>query len=118
MIDHLSGGVTDLDHSRRFYDAVLRPLGLVRILDFDGRGSDYGAMAAPFGVEFTITVEASVSPLGGNAHLLPCTESRCGSRLPRVGPQNRRPATMAFPTFARTTTPTTTARSFSIQTVI
>src|SRR5262249_28557953 len=34
----------------------------VRILDFDGRGSDYGAMAAPFGVEFTITVEASVSP--------------------------------------------------------
>ena len=65
MIDHVSVGVTDLERSRRFYDSVLRPLGLVRILDFEGRGSDYGAMAPPFGVEFTITVEAAVSPLVG-----------------------------------------------------
>ena len=65
MIDHVSVGVTDLGRSRRFYDAALRPLGLVRILDFEGRGSDYGVMAAPFGVEFTITVEAAVSPLLG-----------------------------------------------------
>jgi catechol 2,3-dioxygenase-like lactoylglutathione lyase family enzyme len=65
MLDHVSLGVTDLECSRRFYDAVLRPLGLVRTVDFQGPGSDYGAMAGQLGVEFTITVEmggASPSP--------------------------------------------------------
>jgi catechol 2,3-dioxygenase-like lactoylglutathione lyase family enzyme len=33
--DHVSVGVRDLEQSRRFYDAVLRPLGVVRILDFE-----------------------------------------------------------------------------------
>ena len=66
MLDHVSLGVTDLERSRRFYDAVLRPLGLVRTVDFQGRGSDYGAMAGQLGVEFTITVEMDgVSPLQG-----------------------------------------------------
>ena len=66
MLDHVSLGVTELPRSRQFYDAVLRPLGLVRTVDFQGRGSDYGTMAGPFGVEFTITVEArGASPLQG-----------------------------------------------------
>ena len=40
MLDHASLGVTNIDRSRRFYDAVLRPLGLVRIVDFgSGRGT-------------------------------------------------------------------------------
>ena len=65
MIDHVSVGVRNLEISRRFYDAVLLPLGLVRILDFEGRGSDYGLMAAPLGVEFTITAEQPVSPAAG-----------------------------------------------------
>jgi catechol 2,3-dioxygenase-like lactoylglutathione lyase family enzyme len=65
MLDHVSFGVTDLERSRRFYDAALHPLGLVRTVDFEGRGSDYGAMAGQFGVEFTITVETGVSPLQG-----------------------------------------------------
>ena len=65
MLDHISLGVTDLERSRRFYDAVLRPLGLVRIVDFQGRGSDYGAMAGQLGVEFTITAESDVTPLLG-----------------------------------------------------
>jgi catechol 2,3-dioxygenase-like lactoylglutathione lyase family enzyme len=55
MLDHVSIGVTDLARSRRFYDAVLLPLGLVRTLDFEGRGSDFGAMAGQLGVVFTIT---------------------------------------------------------------
>ena len=58
MLDHISLGVIDLGRSRRFYDAALRPLGLVRIVDFQGRGSDYGAMAGQLGVEFTITAES------------------------------------------------------------
>jgi catechol 2,3-dioxygenase-like lactoylglutathione lyase family enzyme len=58
MLDHVSIGVSDLERSRRFYDAALRPLGIVRTLDFAHRGSDYGAMAGQLGVEFTITLEA------------------------------------------------------------
>jgi catechol 2,3-dioxygenase-like lactoylglutathione lyase family enzyme len=65
MLDHVSLGVKDLERSRRFYDAALRPLGIVRIVDFQARGSDYGTMAGPFGVEFTITAEESVAPLQG-----------------------------------------------------
>ena len=58
MLDHVSVGVTDISRSRGFYDAVLRPLGLVRIVDFgEGRGSDYGAAAGSIGVEFTITAK-------------------------------------------------------------
>ncbi len=64
MLDHVSIAVSDLARSRQFYDAALRPLGLVRTLDF-GRGSDYGAMLSQLGVEFTITVEQGVAPLAG-----------------------------------------------------
>jgi catechol 2,3-dioxygenase-like lactoylglutathione lyase family enzyme len=66
MLDHVSLGVTDLDRSRRFYDAALRVLGIVRTVDFGGgRGSDYGAMAGQLGVELTITVEPGVAPSRG-----------------------------------------------------
>jgi catechol 2,3-dioxygenase-like lactoylglutathione lyase family enzyme len=70
MLDHVSLGVTNVDRSRCFYDAVLRPLGLVRIVDFGrDRGSDYGAAPGSLGVEFTITGEAEVmTPIPG-AHL-------------------------------------------------
>ena len=61
MLDHVSVGVNNLDRSRRFYDAALRPLGLVRIVDFGrDRGSDYGAAPGSLGVEFTITKEAAI----------------------------------------------------------
>jgi catechol 2,3-dioxygenase-like lactoylglutathione lyase family enzyme len=66
MLDHVSLGVTDLARSRRFYDAVLQPLGLVRIVNFgNNRGSDYGAAPGSLGVEFTITAEGSVKPAQG-----------------------------------------------------
>ena len=61
MLDHVSVGVTNIDRSRKFYDAALRPLGLVRIVDFgEGRGSDYGVAPGSLGVEFTITNEAKI----------------------------------------------------------
>jgi catechol 2,3-dioxygenase-like lactoylglutathione lyase family enzyme len=70
MLDHVSLGVTDVNRSRGFYDTALRPLGVVRIVDFGGgRGSDYSAAPGSFGVEFTITSEAEVrTPIPG-AHL-------------------------------------------------
>jgi catechol 2,3-dioxygenase-like lactoylglutathione lyase family enzyme len=69
MIDHVSLGVTNLKRSRRFYDAALRPLGIVRIVDFEQRGSDYGAMAGSLGVEFTITAEPNKVLLSPGMHL-------------------------------------------------
>jgi catechol 2,3-dioxygenase-like lactoylglutathione lyase family enzyme len=65
MLDHVSLGVRDLERSRRFYDAALRALGIVRIVDFQQRGSDYGTMAGPLGVEFTITLENDPQPSSG-----------------------------------------------------
>jgi len=65
MLDHVSLGVTDLGRSRRFYDAALGPLGLVRTLDFEDRGSDYGFAATQLGLEFTITREVGVSSAPG-----------------------------------------------------
>jgi len=70
MLDHVSLGVTDIKRSRRFYDAVLIPLGLVRIVDFgEDRGSDYGAAPGSTGVEFTITREADVRTPVPGAHI-------------------------------------------------
>lgn len=64
MVDHVSLGVSDLERSRRFYDVVLRPLGLVRTLNF-GRCSDWGSAAGQTAVEFTITIEAEGAPSPG-----------------------------------------------------
>lgn len=69
MLDHVSLGVSDLERSRRFYDAVLRPLGIVRIVDFQRRGSDYGALPGSLGVEFTITQESAGSLLSRGMHV-------------------------------------------------
>ena len=68
MLDHVSLGVSDLERSRRFYDAVLQPLGLVRTVNFEGRGSDYGNAPGQPGVEFTITLEQGAIPSRG-AHI-------------------------------------------------
>jgi catechol 2,3-dioxygenase-like lactoylglutathione lyase family enzyme len=70
MLDHVSLGVSDIGRSRRFYDAALRPLGLVRIVDFrKGMGADYGAAPGSTGVEFTITEEAGPAVPSRGAHL-------------------------------------------------
>ena len=70
MLDHVSLGVSDIERSRAFYDAALRPLGLVRIVDFGAeRGSDYGAAPGSLGVEFTITREPGIAAPSAGAHL-------------------------------------------------
>jgi catechol 2,3-dioxygenase-like lactoylglutathione lyase family enzyme len=65
MLDHVSLGVSDLELSRSFYDAVLDPVGLVRINDFEGRGSDYDIPERTLGTVFTITREDNVKPSNG-----------------------------------------------------
>jgi catechol 2,3-dioxygenase-like lactoylglutathione lyase family enzyme len=44
MVDHVSLGVTDLERSKTFYDAVLKPLGVARFYDYEG-GLGYGTAA-------------------------------------------------------------------------
>jgi catechol 2,3-dioxygenase-like lactoylglutathione lyase family enzyme len=39
MIDHISIGVRDIEAAKAFYDAVLRPLGLMRLYE----GADFAA---------------------------------------------------------------------------
>jgi catechol 2,3-dioxygenase-like lactoylglutathione lyase family enzyme len=81
MLDHVSLGVSDIDRSRRFYDAALQPLGLVRIVDFGaGRGSDYGAAPGSLGVEFTITREPEVRGPAPGAHVCFRAPSRVAVR--------------------------------------
>jgi catechol 2,3-dioxygenase-like lactoylglutathione lyase family enzyme len=62
MIDHVSLGVTDLDRSKAFYDAALRPLGYTRIMEFP-EGIGYGADQKPafwIGVPGGATISAGV----------------------------------------------------------
>jgi catechol 2,3-dioxygenase-like lactoylglutathione lyase family enzyme len=69
MLDHVSLGVNDLELSRRFYDAVLEPIGLVRFSDFEGRGTDYDLYTSAertYGCVFTITREDNVKPSNGH----------------------------------------------------
>jgi len=113
MIGHVSVGVTDLERSRRFYDAALGPLGLVRILDFEGRGSDYGAMAPR-------SASNSQLPLRRQCYRYwECTSASVHQAAMRSALSTPRrsksaAATTAVLAFAPTTTPTTTGRSFSI----
>jgi catechol 2,3-dioxygenase-like lactoylglutathione lyase family enzyme len=61
MLDHVSLGVSDIARSRHFYDLALRPIGLVRIVNFHkGKGADYGDAPGSVGVRFTITEESNL----------------------------------------------------------
>ncbi len=46
MFDHLSLGVSDLERSRAFYDAALKPLGYGRVMDF-AEATGYGLSDHP-----------------------------------------------------------------------
>jgi catechol 2,3-dioxygenase-like lactoylglutathione lyase family enzyme len=70
MLDHVSLGVSDIARSRRFYDDALRPLGLVRIVDFrEGKGADYGDAPGSTGVRLTITEEPGAVIPSRGSHL-------------------------------------------------
>lgn len=48
MLDHVTVAVSDLERSRAFYDAALRPLGISRIYDGELSFSGYGTPARLF----------------------------------------------------------------------
>ncbi|MDO9061694.1 MAG: VOC family protein [Bradyrhizobium sp.] len=66
MIDHISVGVSDLDRSARFYEALLKPLGLSRLVTRPatiGFGKTYP--------EFWINLRAGMKPVepGSGTHI-------------------------------------------------
>jgi catechol 2,3-dioxygenase-like lactoylglutathione lyase family enzyme len=76
MIDHVSLGVTDLERSKVFYDAVLKPLGVTRLFNFDG-GIGYGT--APDKANFWIGTPFDAGrPVraGGGTHVAFAASSR------------------------------------------
>ena len=48
MLDHVSLGVSDIERSRKFYDAALRPLGIDRLYAEGENASGYGANRKAF----------------------------------------------------------------------
>lgn len=48
MLDHVTIGVTDIEHSRRFYDSALRPLGIARLYGDEDHFAGYGVKPKAF----------------------------------------------------------------------
>ncbi len=68
MLDHVSFGVTDLSRAADFYDAVLAPLGYVRLFA-NARGVGYGPPGAKDeGFAILATGDAAAAP-GVGCHL-------------------------------------------------
>ena len=66
MLDHLSIGVRDLAKARRFYDAVLAPLGYRRLYDYEDT-SGYGVAHVPgSAIPFWIGQDNRAAALSGH----------------------------------------------------
>jgi catechol 2,3-dioxygenase-like lactoylglutathione lyase family enzyme len=79
-IHHLSLGVTDLEVSVRFYDAILAPLGLVRVwstlrADETGSGAGYGLPGEADVLALKLRPRQRVAP-GSGFHLAFAASSR------------------------------------------
>ncbi|HSX56340.1 MAG TPA: VOC family protein [Sphingomonas sp.] len=71
MIHHVSVGTSDVARARRFYDAVLLPLGY-RLLGETDRSLGYGVTAYTFSVE--TPVDGAPASAGNGVHI--CFEAR------------------------------------------
>jgi len=76
MIDHVSLGVTDMERSKAFYDAVLKTLGMKRFYDLEG-GAGYGITAEkPVFWIGTPLDEGRPARAGGGTHVAFAAASR------------------------------------------
>lgn len=77
MLHHVSLGVTDIERAAAFYDAVLAPLGYVRVwsdLDGDDAAAGYGPPCG--GDKFALKRRAGARPAGPGFHLALAAPSR------------------------------------------
>ena len=68
MLDHISFGVSDLERAAGFYDAVLTPLGYVRLFTTP-RGIGWGAPGAKDEAFAVLASGADARPPGVGCHL-------------------------------------------------
>jgi catechol 2,3-dioxygenase-like lactoylglutathione lyase family enzyme len=76
MIDHISIGVSDLERSARFYEAVLAPLGLARVVTrpaMIGFGKAYP--------EFWINLRAAMTPVAPESGCHICFRAKSPSEV-------------------------------------
>ena len=72
VIDHLTIGVSDLDRSRAFYRAALKPLGFIELGPWreGARESSFGAEGAD---DFAVSLEY---PVNGGGHIAFAADNR------------------------------------------
>ena len=68
MLDHISLGVSDLDRAAAFYDAVLAPLGYVRLFA-NPRGVGWGPSGAQDEAFAVLAARAEARPPGVGCHV-------------------------------------------------
>jgi catechol 2,3-dioxygenase-like lactoylglutathione lyase family enzyme len=69
MIDHIGLTVTDIEKSRAFYEAALRPLGLKVLMVAAPSETESGGTAVMFGIDSVEFVIADNEPVGQGTHV-------------------------------------------------
>src|SRR5690348_10411952 len=115
MIAHISIGVRDIDSSKRFYDAVLEPLGykcLRAARSLVGYG--YGATASRFGLSRPSTrfqpTKSRVCPSASQRRMLPPSMRFMRRHWPQAD------GITVHPVYVLSTAPTTKPPPSSVQT--
>lgn len=73
MIHHVSVGTNDLARSKRFYDAVLPMVGMVRLAEDEG-GLGYGSGTFHFSVQ--VPIDGAPATVGNGSHIAFAVEDR------------------------------------------
>lgn len=73
MIHHVSLGTNDVERSKRFYDAVLPIVGIVRMAEDEG-GLGYGCGTFHFSVQ--VPIDGQPATVGNGTHIAFAVESR------------------------------------------
>ncbi|HEX2431522.1 MAG TPA: VOC family protein [Aestuariivirgaceae bacterium] len=76
MIDHIGLTVTDIEKSRAFYEAALRPLGFKVLMVAAPSETESGGTAVMFGIDSVEFVIADNEPVGQGTHVAFRVETR------------------------------------------
>ena len=76
MIDHIGLTVTDIEKSRVFYEAALRPLGFKVVMMAAPSETESGGTAVMFGIDSVGFVIADNEPVGQGTHVAFRVETR------------------------------------------
>jgi len=80
LLDHVILTVKDLDRSIAFYEAVLKPLGIVHAIDFDGKNG-------PRGIPTSRASDGTVAYFSGSGKVIPTPRLLISALSPRARPR-------------------------------